>query len=149
MIHRQRGFSYMEILVAVVVLAICALPLGRALRNGVAASSIAAAKARELRCIRNTMELVRAEPYANLYAAAAGIGKPATFTMPGSFSLPADDSCDAPPLVSIARYEPAAGKAIGNWIEGDVGTAQPESPLLHITVTAADNGYAFTTLVAR
>lgn len=137
-------------MVAVLVLAICAVPMGEAIRNGVNASSIAAAKARELRCIKNTMETVLAEPYQSLYAAAAGKDQPANFAMPATFAAPADGSCDLAPLVSIARYEFEDGGA-EVWLDGNPSAtgAQLESPLLYITVAAANDGYSFTTLVAR
>lgn len=147
---RERGFSFLEIIVAVMVLAICAVPMLDAIRNGVSASSIASAKARELRCIKNTMETVLAEPYQSLYAAAAGRDQPAVFPMPATFSAPADGSCDAPPRISIARYEFEDG-GTEVWLDGNPGatSAQLESPLLYVTVAAANGGYAFTTLVAR
>lgn len=137
-------------MVAVLVLAICAVPMGEAIRNGVNASSVAAAKARELRCIKNTMETVLAEPYQSLYAVAAGKDQPATFPMPATFAAPADGSCDLPPLVSIARYEFEDG-GTEVWLDGNPSatSAQLESPLLYITVAAANGGYSFTTLVAR
>jgi prepilin-type N-terminal cleavage/methylation domain-containing protein len=147
---RQHGFSFIEIMVAVLVLAICAVPMGDAIRNGVNASSIAAAKARELRCIKNTMETVLAEPYQSLYAAAGGKDQPATFPMPAVFPMPLDGSCDTAPLVSIARYEYEDG-GTEVWLDGNPSAtpAQLESPLLYISVAAANGGYAFTTLVAR
>lgn len=156
--RREYGFSFLEIMVAVLVLAICAVPMGEAIRNGVTASSIAAAKARELRCVKNTMETVLAEPYQSLYEAAAGKDQPAAFTMPAAFPMPADGSCDRPPLISIARYEYEDG-GTEVWLDGNPNatTAQLESPLLYITVAAANgdtvvaaNGaYPLTTLVAR
>jgi prepilin-type N-terminal cleavage/methylation domain-containing protein len=141
--RRQHGFSFVEIMVAVLLLAICAVPMGDAIRNGITASSIAAAKARELRCIKNTMETVLAEPYQSLYAAAAGKDQLA------ALPLAADASCDAAPRVSIARYERENGAA-EVWLDGNVNPGDPrlESPLLYITV-AAKGGYSFTTLVAR
>ena len=141
-------------MVALLLLAVCALPMGDAIRNGITAASIAAAKARELRCIKNTMETVLAEPYQSLYAAAGSRAQPvtkdqsATFPMPAVFPMPADSSCDTPPLVSIARYEYEDGGA-EVWLDGNATDAQLESPLLYITVAAANGAYAFTTLVAR
>lgn len=149
-VARQRGFSFIEVIVAMLVLAICVVPMFDAIRNGVSASSIAAEKARELRCIKNTMETVLAEPYQILYDAAAGRDKAAVFSMPATFTVPVDGSCDAPPRVSIARYEFEDG-GTEVWLDANPNAtnAQLESPLLYITVSAANGGYAFTTLVAR
>jgi prepilin-type N-terminal cleavage/methylation domain-containing protein len=148
---RQHGFSFVEIMVAVLLLAICAVPMGDAIRNGITASSIAGAKARELRCIKNTMETVLAEPYQSLYAAAGGKDQPATFPMPAVFAMPVDGSCDTPPRVSIARFELDYGSNVEVWLDNNptASSAQLESPLLYITVAAANGGYSFTTLVAR
>jgi prepilin-type N-terminal cleavage/methylation domain-containing protein len=139
---RQRGFSFVEIMVAVVLLAVCAVPMGDAIRNGLAASSIGAAKARELRCIKNTMEIVLAEPYVSLYGAARGKGQPS------AFAVPAAAACETPPLVSIAYYEREYGGS-EVFLGANASSAQLESPLLYITVAAANSGYSFTTLVAR
>ena len=129
-------------MVAVVLLAICAVPMGDAIRNGLAASSIGAAKARELRCIKNTMEIVLAESYLSLYAAARGKGQTA------AFAVPAAASCETAPLVSIAYYERENGQS-EVFLDANASSAQMESPLLHITVAAANGGYSFTTLMAR
>lgn len=63
---RARGFSYIEVLVATVVLALCALPLADAVKNGIDAARIGSEKAQELRCLKNRMETVLAEPYQDL-----------------------------------------------------------------------------------
>jgi len=65
------GFSFVEVMVAVLLLAICAVPMMEAIRNGLSVSSAGADKARELRCLKNTMEAVLAEPYQTLWLAAS------------------------------------------------------------------------------
>ena len=129
-------------MVAMLLLAICVLPMSDAIRNGINASAIAAAKARELRCIKNTMESVLAEPYQNLFNLAAGKDTPS------AYARPADASCDAPPQVFIAWYEHEFGKP-PVFLPSGPGALRPEAPLLYITVAAANDGYSLTTLVAR
>lgn len=129
-------------MVAVVLLAICAVPMADAIRNGIAASAIGVDKARELRCMKNTMETVLAEPYPTLWTAARGKDTPAAYT------LPADASCtDIARQVTIALYEHAAGRS-PVFLAPGAAANQRESALLHVTV-ASDKGYSFTTLVAR
>ena len=138
----QHGFSFIEIMIAVGLLAICAVPMGEAIRNSIAASSIVAGKARELRCVKNTMETVLATPYQTLWNAAPGQG------VAVDLALAPDAACDSAPLITVARVEfdnttkkliPLDAAATGERLE---------SPLLYVSVGARD-GYAFTTLVAR
>jgi prepilin-type N-terminal cleavage/methylation domain-containing protein len=139
----QHGFSFVEIMVAVLLLAICAAPMGDAIRNGITAASIGAAKARELRCIKNTMETVLAQPYQNLWNAARSAGEAAVLP------LPADASCEAAPRLSVVKYEYDASAKKLTELPALASADRLESPLLYVTVTAANGGYAFTTLVAR
>jgi prepilin-type N-terminal cleavage/methylation domain-containing protein len=139
----QQGFSFVEIMIAVLLLAICAVPMGDAIRNGLAASGAATAKARELRCIKNTMETILAQPYQNLWNAARNQGEAAVL------SLPADTACEAPPRLSIVKVEYDAGLKKLVKLPAAASPERLESPLLYISVTAANDGYAFTTLVAR
>ena len=140
---RQRGFSFVEIMVAVVLLAICAVPMGEAIRNGLMASRIGMEKARELRCMRNTMEAILAEPYQTLWdvADAAARNKPATYI------LPADASCDGiARTLSITMTEQSGNTPV--LLNSGSGATRREPALLNISLTS-DKGYPFTTLVAR
>jgi len=139
-LHR-RGFSYVEILVATVVLALCAVPLADAVKNGIDASRIGSAKAQELRCLKNRMETVLAEPYQDLWNAARGRD------VASSYSQPADAGCSIAREVYIARYEHEYGKA-PRFLDDSAAPDRLELALLHITVSTP-GGYAFTTLVAR
>jgi prepilin-type N-terminal cleavage/methylation domain-containing protein len=138
---RQHGFSLVEVMVAVAILAICVLPLAEALRNGLAAPSVAAGKARELRCMKDTMETVLAQPYYLLAGAAAGKDTASTY------SLPQDATC---PLrnVFIAKYEDEYSKD-PVFLDASAGAARLDAALLYITVSSPASGYSFTTLVAR
>ncbi|UVW28729.1 type II secretion system protein [Massilia sp. H6] len=137
----QRGFSYVELLVAAVVLGLCAAPLMGAIQTGVKASEIGSAKANELRCIKNVMETVLAEPYQHLWNAARGTA------IASSYSRPQDAACVARE-VYIALYEHEWGKT-PLFLDATASAARRETAMLYITVSSPASGYAFTTLVAR
>lgn len=138
---RQHGFSFIEVMVAVMLLAVCAVPLADAVRNGVDAASIGAAKARELRCMKNTMETVLAQSHTLLLAAADAVE---------GYVAPADPSCDAAleRRVDIRWYEYEYGKT-PVYLDKSATAARKDAALLHITVSAPQSGYTFTTLVQR
>jgi hypothetical protein len=140
-LHRQRGFSYVELLVAAVVLGLCAAPLMGAIQAGIKASAIGNAKANELRCIKNSMETVMAEPYQHLWDSARGT------SIASSYSRPEDATCIARE-VHIALYEHEWGKA-PLFLDAAASAARRETAMLYITVSSPASGYAFTTLVAR
>jgi prepilin-type N-terminal cleavage/methylation domain-containing protein len=138
---RQHGFSFVEIMVAVLVLAICAVPLADAVRNGIAASTVGADKARELRCMKTMMETVLAEPYLTLRDAALGMSKASRYSQPAAGGCVRRN-------VFIAKYEREAGKP-EVFLDDGVDSTRLESPMLYVTVSSPDSGYSFTTLVAR
>ncbi|HEX9174016.1 MAG TPA: hypothetical protein VF861_15290 [Telluria sp.] len=148
------GFAYIEIMVALLLLAVCAVPAARAIRGSATAVAVASAKARELRCMKSHMELVLAEPFERLAAAVTYDGAPS------SYSLAADTSCMAR-YVMIVRYErkyqgPEKVLTLANSTD-----AERDAAMLRISVTALDprSGpvkddegaytYTFTTLVIR
>jgi prepilin-type N-terminal cleavage/methylation domain-containing protein len=140
-VGRQHGFSLMEVMVAVVLLAICAVPLADALRNGIGATTIGAAKARELRCMKNTMETVLAQSHGVLLAAADAAD---------GYTVPDDPACDAAlqRRVDIRWYEYEYGK-VPVYLDKSASAARKEAALLHITVSSPQSAYTFTTLVQR
>jgi hypothetical protein len=126
----------MEIMIAVLLLAICAVPMGEAIRNGIAASTVGKDKARELRCMKNTMETILAAPYQTLWEASM---KDDGVTYP----LPEDAACaDIVRSVSItmAEFSGTAPRA--------PTASERETALLQVTATS-DKGYSFTTMVSR
>jgi adenylate cyclase len=130
-------------LAAVLLLALCALPAAQSVKSALAAPGVAQTKMRELRCMRNQMETVLAEPYQNLWNAARGTQQ-AT-----SYSKPADASCVAR-NVYIAKYQAEYGKTPVFLPYPDTAPEQQlEAVLLYVTVSSPDTGYTFTTLVAR
>ena len=63
----QRGFSYVEILLSVVLLAMLLVPALEALQTGITGTQSAAQLARH-QALRDKMELVLSKPFADLYA---------------------------------------------------------------------------------
>jgi Tfp pilus assembly protein PilE len=126
---RSRGFAYVEILIAVLLLALCALPAANAVKNGLNGAEIVPAKAMELRCMRDTMEAVLAEPYANLLAAQNG-------TTETSYSKAAGNGC-IERKVFIDVYQ-----------QNGIGDTARSTVLLRVDVVSPKTDYSFTTLVA-
>ena len=62
----QRGFSYVEILLSVVLLTVLLVPALQALQSGVAGGQSPSLAARQL-TLRDKMEQVLAKPFADLY----------------------------------------------------------------------------------
>jgi type II secretory pathway component PulJ len=109
----QRGFLYMEVLVALLVLALCLPPALAALT---AATRMAAAEraavARRFR-LSGMMEQLLATPHAALDAAASAAG---AATVPTSYSDAAGTSERR--LVFIARYDADNADGDGNGLTG-------------------------------
>ena len=156
--NNARGFSYLEVMVALLVLGICALPAADAIRSGANAALVAAARAQELRCLKNHMEFVLAEPYERLAAEAeARLG--ATPPPPAYYRAP-DTACGER-FVLIQHYERKFQAAERILDAANSTLAQrSENGMLRIVVAPADpanpaaaapdgRSYTFTTLVIR
>jgi prepilin-type N-terminal cleavage/methylation domain-containing protein len=133
---RQHGFSFVEIMVAVVLLAVCAVPMGEAIRNGIAAASVGADKARELRCMKNTMETILAAPYQTLWEASMKDGGI-------SYPLPEDAAC-----ADVVRTVSITMKEFSGTTPRTPTASERETALLQVSA-ASDKGYSFTTMVSR
>ena len=152
--NKTGGFSYLEIMVALLILGICAVPAADAMRAGTNAALVAAAKARELRCMKSHMEYVLAEPYDKLAAAATEDGTPSSYTRLG------DTAC-IDRYVFIVRYERKYQTAEKVLTQANSSAADRETAMLRITVSPTDlsapvpagatsgRTYTFTTLVAQ
>ena len=137
---RSKGFSFVEVMVAVLLLAICAIPMMEAIRNGLSVSSAGADKARELRCLKNTMEALLAEPYQTLWLAASQDNA-------ASYALPEDASCTGiNRQLAISLCEQTGSSTV--FLTAGSAQNRRESAMLHIALSS-DKGYSFTTLVAR
>ena len=123
------GFAYVEIMVAVLLLSLCALPAANAIRNALAAADVVPAKSIELRCMRDMMETVLAEPYARLLAAQNG-------KLPTAYSAAAGSGC-IERKVFIDVYQ-----------QNGIGDTARSTALLRVDVVSAQSAYVFTTLVA-
>lgn len=135
MMH-QRGFAYVEVMIAAVILALCAVPAANAIKNGLDAATISQAKALELRCVRNRMEAVLAEPYINLNLAAGTT----------AYNLDADASCAATTVVIDLKLFDGSKLTDLSSVASD---EQKKTALLKIQVALAGSDYSFTTVVAR
>jgi Tfp pilus assembly protein PilV len=128
-LKRASGFAYIEVMVAVLLLALCALPAANAVKNGLNAADAAPTRAAALRCMRDKMETVLAEPYANLLAARNG-------NQPTTYSDAAVGGC-VTRKVYIDVYPSSASVDASGW-----------TALLRVDVVSPDTSYSFTTLVA-
>ena len=96
----QSGLTYVEVLVATVLLAIVLVPAIEALHTGLLGSRVQATVLSERYSVLARMESVLAEPFASLTAAAANAGDAKT---PTSYSDPAGPADRL--LVFIALYD--------------------------------------------
>ncbi|HBF50053.1 MAG TPA: hypothetical protein DDX04_06380 [Massilia sp.] len=136
----QRGFSFVEVMVAVLLLAICAVPMMEALTQGLTVSASGVDKARELRCMKNTMETILAEPYQTLWTAASQDNA-------ASYVLPDDASCAGiVRQLAISLCEQTGATTV--FLTPGTAQNRREAAMLYIALTS-DKGYSFTTMVAR
>lgn len=138
--HRPRrsgGFTLLEAVIAMLLLAVCLLPAASALRDAAAAPAVATTAARNLDCVSSLMETVLAEPYNRLLSLA-------TTADASAYPVPPDPACPAR-TVLIARYGTNSTRAIG--------PGAPDDFLLYVSVALADpadgNPYKLATLVSR
>ena len=122
------GFSYVAVLLAIVLLALCAAPAADAVRNAVNAPAVSARHLDSLLCLKSRIETVSAEPYQSLLLAAAGAAIPTNV-----YSLPAAAPC--PVLnVYISMVSVDAG--------GTVSYPTADTGLLQLVVTVGDESPA-------
>lgn len=131
-----RGFAYAEILIAAVMLALCALPAADAIKNGIDANRVGQSKAAELRCVRNQMDTVLAEPYFVLNRAAGTT----------AYNLAADATCAARTVVlSLKQFDGANLTDLA----ASASDEKKNTALILVQVTLADSAYSFSSVVAR
>jgi type II secretory pathway pseudopilin PulG len=131
------GFTLLEVVFAMILLATCLLPAAAALSAAVRAPAEMAQAARNLDCVGTLMETVLAEPYGRLLSLATEAG-------PAAYPVPDEAGCPAR-AVTIRRY--------GNDATQKTGFGATGSTLLYVSVglaNAADgNPFTLTTLVAQ
>lgn len=128
------GFSYVEVLISVVLIAIVLVPAMEALQPGMAASGIHEIIAEDHYRLTGKMEEVLAEPFADLDAAAITAGSPTTATLSYSDIFTYPNGRQITRNVFIAQYDgdnadsdndPFTGTDIGLlWVQVEIaGTA--------------------------
>lgn len=85
--NAQRGFSYVEVLLSVVLLAVLLVPALEALQTAVAGNQNAALVGRHL-ALQDKMERVLSRPFADLYAQTYAPGGNTTTSVSASLSDP-------------------------------------------------------------
>lgn len=120
---RNAGFSYVAVMVALMLLAVCAAPAADAVRNAGAASAVSATQLRSLLCLKSRMELVTAEPYQKLLGAASGAAAAP------AYSLAADAGC--PQRDVFIRIVSVDSEGLASYPATDTG-------LLQLVVTLPD-----------
>ncbi len=111
----QRGFSYIEILLSVVLLTVLLVPALRALQSGVAGGQNSSLAARQL-TLRDKMEQVLAKPFADLYAQTYLAGGNTT-----SANVPFSDLAGAPGRRNVVLYRYDASTGASNPNLNDTG----------------------------
>jgi prepilin-type N-terminal cleavage/methylation domain-containing protein len=132
----QHGFSYVEVLVSVALLAVLLVPALQALQSGISDAATPSMAARP-QLLRAKMEEVLSRPFPDLYAATYVAGANTT----GINATYSDDAAAADRrLVVLYRYDGSA-KTLS---AGDTG-------LLYVSVyySADGSANAFTTLAGR
>ena len=137
--QRERGLSYVEVLIAVAVLALALVPALDSLQTAMTGVQVHEDVATTANALANRMEIVLAEPFASLDAAALAAGSYAT---PSSYSEPAGVPNRL--LVFLSRYD--GDDADGN---GDAFDAGMDEGLLWVRVTMENTPYELITLVAQ
>jgi prepilin-type N-terminal cleavage/methylation domain-containing protein len=135
---RHRGFSYVEVLVAMVLMVVLLVPAMQALQSGLAGTQSAALLARELN-LRAKMETVLAKPFGQLYAETYAAGGNTS-----SISASLSDAVGTPNRRNVVLYRYDASNGAVNPSGADTG-------LLLIAVYYEADGAAngMTTLLGR
>jgi len=133
-----RGLSYVEVLVAVALLAICLVPVLEALQPAMLGTSISESLVVDQARLQSRFEEVLAEPFADLETAAAAAASPAVAT----------NYSDAPGtedrlLVYIGPYD-------GDNADGDNNPfTDTDADLLWVRMVTETSGHARECLVSR
>ncbi len=128
------GFSYVEVLVATVLIAVCLVPALQALQPALLSTRVREAYTVDHLALRSKMEEVLAEPFAHLAAAEAAAG---SYLVPTHYSdtITATDGRLISRNVFMAKYD------------GD-GDGTPDPGLLMVKVEILGTLYRFFTLAS-
>ena len=133
---RESGLSYIEVLVATLLIVIALVPMMDALRPGLQGAQIHRDRAEINFALAGKLETLLTESFADLDAAATAAGAPTNGT---SYS---DAGASVPHEVFIWRYDVDNADA-----DGDVFTGG-EPDLLWLRVTTPDGVHALETLLS-
>ena len=149
--NRQSGLTYVEVLVATVLLAIMLVPALQALGTGVLGSEVHASMVEERYAVLSRMEEVLAEPHSMLTAAAGAAG---SYKNPTSYS----DAGGTPSrrVVYVGLYDADDADGDGNVytvpdpnLDGDFNPYTGYTGLLWVRVELEGSVIGLETLTAR
>lgn len=135
--HFQCGFTYLEILIAVTLIAIALVPMMNSLQSGLQGTALHKNKVEVFHVLTGELEQVLAEPFDNLDAAATAAGAHTTST---TYS---DATATIPYNIFIWRYDIDDADS-----DGDVFTGG-EDDLLWLRVATIDDSQSFETLLNK
>jgi Tfp pilus assembly protein PilV len=132
---RHGGFSYLEVLIATLLIAVALVPMMDALRPGIQGSKLHKQRAEIHYVLAGKLETVLAEPFVDLDEAATAAG---SATSPTSYS---DLAADIPYQVYIWRYDADNADADADVFSGG------EDDILWVSVSLADASQSLQTLI--
>jgi Tfp pilus assembly protein PilV len=133
----QSGLSYVEVVVATLLITVALVPMIEALAPGVQGSALHRQQAESHYALTGKLETVLAEPFAALDAAATVAG---AYTTPTSYS---DLAAVVPHQVFIWRYDADDADADGNVFTGG------EDDLLWVQVQSQNGSQVLETLLSQ
>ncbi len=136
-VYRHAGLSYIEVLVATVLLAVALVPMLEALQPGLQGSEIHRNQAAVHFTLRGKMEEVLAEPFESLAAEALAAGDATT---PTPYS---DAGAAVPHNVFLSQWD------ADNADADDDGFSGTEDDLIWVRVATTDGVTDLQTLVSR
>ncbi len=135
-VSRQAGLSYVEVLVATLLIAIALVPMLESLQPGLQGSEIQQQQSRVHFALRGKLETVLAEPFASLDAAATAAG---SHSAASSYS---DLAAAVPHEVFIWRYD------VDNADNDDDPYTGGEADLLWLSIASEDGTFRIQTLLS-
>lgn len=135
--HREPGFSYVEVLVATLLITVALVPMMEALGPGLQGSQLHRERAEVNFALSGKLETVLVEPFDDLDAAATAAGD---YQIATSYS---DLGASVPHEVFVSRYD------VDNADNDDDEFTGGEDDILWLRVATADGLIDLQTLVSR
>ena len=133
----QKGVSYIELLVATILIAIALVPMMNSLQAGLQGASLFQKKSQSHYVLIGNLEKVLAEPFDDLDSAATAAG---AYTSPTTYS---ESAAPIPFNVFIWRYDVDNADSDNNEFTGG------EEDLLWVKVSLVDNGQSLETFISK